>query len=186
MVKDNLIGEVLQPSGHFHGPPLDLLQQLRVLLVPRAPELDAVLQVGSHQGRAERQNHLPRPAGHAAFDAAQDMAGLLGCERTLLAHVQLFVHQYPQGLFFRAALDHIIPQPVLKPRIALTQVPLDDIPPFWRVNCTAQLGVIYKLAEGALDLTVNVIDENIEQHWSQYGPLRDTTRKNQKVLTQLC
>ncbi|KAK4806069.1 hypothetical protein QYF61_010278 [Mycteria americana] len=117
-----LVGEVLQPSDHFPGPPLDPLQQLHVLLVLRAPELDAVLQVGSHQSRVEGQNHLPRPYGHTSFDAAQDMVGLLGCERTLSAHVQLFVHQYPQVLFCRAALDHIIPQPVLKPRIAPTQV----------------------------------------------------------------
>ncbi|KAK4833055.1 hypothetical protein QYF61_027717 [Mycteria americana] len=98
----------------------------------------------------------------------------------------------------RAALAHIIPQPIWKPRIALTQVsdpalglvephdvhtgpllqlvqvPLDDNPPFWHVNCASQLGAICKLAEGALDLAVNVIDENIEQHWSQYEPLRDT------------
>ncbi|KAK4815509.1 LOW QUALITY PROTEIN: hypothetical protein QYF61_003067, partial [Mycteria americana] len=190
--------EVLQPSDHFCCPPLDPLQQLPVLLVLRAPELDAILQVRSHQSGVEGQNHLPRPAGHASFDAAQDMVGLLGCEHTLLAHVQLFVHQYPQVLSCRAALDHIIPQPVLKPRIVLTQdpalglvephevhtgpllqlvqVPLDDLLSFRRVNCTTQLGVICKLAEGALDLTVNVIDENIEQRWSQYGPLRDTTR----------
>ncbi|KAK4831893.1 LOW QUALITY PROTEIN: hypothetical protein QYF61_020040 [Mycteria americana] len=165
-----LIGEVLHPSDHFHGPPLDSLQQLHVLLVLRTPELDAGL---------------------------QDTVGLLGCERTLPAHVQLFIHQYPQVHFRRAALDHIIPQPVLKLRIAptqdpalvlvethevhtgpllqLVQVPLDGILSFWCVNCTTQLGVIYKLAEGSLGLSVNVIDENIEQYWSQYGPLRDTT-----------
>jgi len=45
--------------------------------VLRAPELDAGLQVGSHQSRSEGQNHLPQPAGHASFDAAQDMDGLL-------------------------------------------------------------------------------------------------------------
>ncbi|KAK4813810.1 hypothetical protein QYF61_026414, partial [Mycteria americana] len=118
------------------------------------------------------------------------MVGFLGCKRTLLAHVQLFVHQYPQVLFRRATLDHIIPQPVLKPRIAptqvqnvalglvephevhtgplleLVQVPLDGILSLRRVNCTTQLGVVSKLAEGALNLTVNVIDENIGQHWS--------------------
>ena len=44
-----LAGEVLQPSAHLCGPPLDLFQQLHVLLVFRAPELDAVLQVGSHK-----------------------------------------------------------------------------------------------------------------------------------------
>ena len=43
--------EVLQRSDHLHGPPLDLLQQLHVLLVLRAPELDAVLQVGSHKSK---------------------------------------------------------------------------------------------------------------------------------------
>ncbi|KAK4817891.1 hypothetical protein QYF61_002060 [Mycteria americana] len=122
------VGEVLQPSDHFCGPPLDLLQQLHVPLVLRAPELDAVLQVRSHQSRVEGQNHLPRPAGHTSFDAAQDTVGLLGCERTLLAHVQLFVHQYPQVLFRRAALDHIIPQPVLEPRIAPTQAKQPQLP----------------------------------------------------------
>ncbi|KAK4810857.1 hypothetical protein QYF61_008829 [Mycteria americana] len=101
-----LVGEVLQPSDHFHGPPLDSLQQLHVLLVLRAPELDAVLQVRSHQSGVEWQNHLPRPAGHASFDAAQDTVGLLGCERTLLAHVQLFIHQYP-SLYWNRGL----PQP---------------------------------------------------------------------------
>ncbi|KAK4815575.1 LOW QUALITY PROTEIN: hypothetical protein QYF61_004092 [Mycteria americana] len=191
-----LVGEVLQPSDHFRGPPLNPIQQIHVLVL-RAPELDAVLQVRSHQSGVEGQNHLPRPAGHASFDAARDTVGLLGCERTLSAHVQLFIHQYLQVLFCRAALDHIIPQSVLKLRIAptqdpalglvephelhtgpllqLVQVPLNAIPSFWHVNCTTQLGVICKLAEGALNLTVNVIDENIEQYWSQYGPLRDTT-----------
>ncbi|KAK4812205.1 hypothetical protein QYF61_009097 [Mycteria americana] len=36
-------GEVLQPSDHLHSPPLDLLQQVHVLMLG-APELDAVLQ----------------------------------------------------------------------------------------------------------------------------------------------
>ncbi|KAK4826957.1 hypothetical protein QYF61_012806 [Mycteria americana] len=185
-----LIGEVLQPSDHFRGPALDPIQQVHVLLVLRALELDAVLQVGSHQSRVEGENHLPQPAGHASFDAAQDTVGLLGCKRTLPAHVQLFVHQYPQVLFRRAALNPFITQPVLKPKIAptqvqdpalglvepheahtgpllqLVQVPLDDNASSWCVNCTTQLGVICKLAEGALNLAVNVIDENIEQHWS--------------------
>ncbi|KAK4825361.1 hypothetical protein QYF61_026880 [Mycteria americana] len=190
-----LVGEVLQPSDHFHGPPLDPLQQLHVLLVLRAPELDAVLQVGSHQSRVEGQNHLPRPAGHAAFDAAQDRVGLLGCEHTLLGHVQLFIYQYSQILLCRAALNHIIPQPVLilgiaptqvqdlalgfvEPhevhmdsfRFQLVQVPLDGILSLKHVNHTTQLGIVCKLAEGALDPTVYVTDEGIKQYWSQYCP----------------
>ncbi|KAK4827094.1 hypothetical protein QYF61_014196 [Mycteria americana] len=194
-----LIGEVFHSSDHFCGPPPDPLQQLHVFPVLRAPELDAVLQVGSHQSRAEGQNHLPRPAGHAAFDAAQDTVGFLGCECTLLGHIQLFIHQYPQVLLHRAALNPFIPQPVLilgadptqvqdlvlglaephevhmGPLLQLVQVPLDGIPSLRHVNCTTQLGVVCKLAEGALDPTVCVIDEDIKHYWSQYGPLRDTT-----------
>jgi len=117
-----LTGEVFQPSDHFCGPPLDLLQQVHVFPVLKAPELDAGLQVGAHQSRAEGQNPLPRPAGHAAFDAAQGTVGLLGCVRTWSAHVHLFIPQYPQVLLSRAALNPFIPQPVLIPGAAPTQV----------------------------------------------------------------
>ena len=37
-----LTGEMLQSSDHLRGPPLDLHQQLHVLPVLGAPELDAV------------------------------------------------------------------------------------------------------------------------------------------------
>ena len=47
-------------SDHFHGPPLDPLQQVHVFPVLRAPELDAVLQVRSHQSGVEGQNHFKR------------------------------------------------------------------------------------------------------------------------------
>ncbi|KAK4821329.1 hypothetical protein QYF61_018234 [Mycteria americana] len=151
------IGEVFHPSDHFCGPPLDLLQQVHVLLVLRAPELDAVL---------------------------QDTGGFLGCEHTLVAHVQLFIHQYSQVLLCRAALNPFIPQPVLVLGVAPTQVqdlalglvklhevdmgPL--LKPVQHVNCTTQLGVICKLAEHALNPTVYVIDEDIKQYWPQYRP----------------
>jgi len=38
------------------------------------------------------------------------------------------------------------------PFLELVQVSLDGILSFWCVSCTTQLGVICKLAEGALDL----------------------------------
>ena len=79
----------------------------------RAPELDAGLPVGSHQSRVEGQNPLPQPAGHTSLDAAEDTVGLLGCEHTLVAHVQLFIHQYPQVFLIRAALNPFIRQPLL-------------------------------------------------------------------------
>jgi len=60
----------------------------------RASELDAELQVGSHQGREEGQNPLPSPAAHTSLDAAQDRVGLLGCKCTLPGHVQLLINQH--------------------------------------------------------------------------------------------
>jgi len=59
------------------------------------------------------QNPLPRRAGHDSLDAAQDTGGLLGCKHTLLAHVELLIHQYPQVLLRRAALEPLSTQPVL-------------------------------------------------------------------------
>jgi len=133
--------------------------------------------VRSHQSGAEGQKPLPRPAGHTSLDAAQGTVGLLGCESTLPGHVKLFIHQYPQVLLLRVALNPFIHQPALIPGVAsiqvqdlalglvepqevhigplleLVQVPLDGIPSLRHVNCTTQLGVICKLAEGALDLT---------------------------------
>ncbi|KAK4829865.1 hypothetical protein QYF61_007257 [Mycteria americana] len=74
------------------------------------------------------------------------------------------------------ALGFVEPHEVhMGPLLKLVQVPLDGIPSLRHVNCTTQLGVTCKLAEGALDPTVYVIDEDIKQYWSQYGPLRDTT-----------
>ncbi|KAK4822133.1 LOW QUALITY PROTEIN: hypothetical protein QYF61_010256 [Mycteria americana] len=111
--------------------------------------------------RAEEQNYLPQPAGLASFDAAEDTVGFLDCERTVLAH-------YPQALPTRAALNSFIPQPVLIPGVALTQVPLNGIPSLRHVNCTTQLGVICKSAEGALNPTVYVIDEGTAHLQHQY------------------
>lgn len=49
--------------------------------------------VGSQESRAEGQNHIPHPAGHTAFNAAQDATGFWGCKHMLLGHVQLLTHQ---------------------------------------------------------------------------------------------
>jgi len=55
----------------------------------KTPELDAGLQVRSHESPVEGQNNLPQPASHT-FDAAQDTVGFLGCKCMLLDHVQFF------------------------------------------------------------------------------------------------
>ena len=48
-----LVGEVLQPFDHPHGPPLDLLQQLLALRGPRPRHSTPD---GPYKGRAERQS----------------------------------------------------------------------------------------------------------------------------------
>jgi len=113
---------VFHSVNHFCGPLVDALQQVHVLPVLRIPHLGTVLQVCPHQCRIEVQDHLPRPAAHASLDAAQDKVGFLGCESTLLAHVQFAIHQYPQVLFGRAALNPSIPHLVLVMGVASTRV----------------------------------------------------------------
>lgn len=54
--------------------------------------------MGFHEDKAEGQNQLLRPAGHAPFDEAQGMVDFLGCKWTLMAAVQLFIHQKPMSL----------------------------------------------------------------------------------------
>jgi len=50
------------------------------------------------------------------------MVVFLGCEHTLLAHVQLFIHQYTQEVLHRAALNLSSTQLVFVLEIAPTQV----------------------------------------------------------------
>ncbi|PKU47022.1 hypothetical protein llap_2675 [Limosa lapponica baueri] len=120
--------------------------------------------------------------GCPSLDAAQDEVGLLGCKCTLPACVQLFIQQYLQVLLGRAAPNPFIPQLVLIPAqvkdpalgffepyevhtgplLEIVQVPLAGILSLGCVSCTTQLGVICKLAEGALNPTVHVIDEDTE------------------------
>jgi len=87
-----------------------------------APELDTGLQVGSDESGVKGQNPLPRPAGHAALDAAQGRGGFLGCRCTLPAHVELLVHQCPHVLLLSAALEPLFTQPVLVFGITSTHV----------------------------------------------------------------
>lgn len=56
------------------------------------------------------------------------------------------------------------------------QIPLDGILPFCCVNCTIQIGIIVKLAEGTLHPSDFVVDKDVEEQWSQEGPLGNSTR----------
>jgi len=71
---------VLQPSDHLSGLPLDPLQQLLVLLILGASDLHTVLQMGPREGRVERDNPLPVPAGYLSSDGTQDTIGLPSCK----------------------------------------------------------------------------------------------------------
>ena len=79
------IWEVFQSSDCLHGPPLD--EALHLLGAPGL--VDAVLQMGPQEGRVERDNHLPVPAGHPSSDGAQDTICFQSCTSTLLNAFQL-------------------------------------------------------------------------------------------------
>ncbi|PKU44015.1 hypothetical protein llap_5686 [Limosa lapponica baueri] len=122
------------------------------------------------------------------------MLVFLGCEHTLLAHVQLFIHQYAQVLLGRSALNPFIPHPILIPGVALSQVqdpalglvelhevhmgpllelvqaPMDGIQSLRHDNCTTQFLCHPHLGESVLNPTVYVMNEVFGQCWSQYGP----------------
>lgn len=51
-----------------------------IVLVLGAPDLDMVLQVGSHKSRIEGKNLLSRVAGHFSFDAAAGCSWLSGLQ----------------------------------------------------------------------------------------------------------
>lgn len=60
---------------------------------------------------------------------------------------------------------------------------LDGIPSFCYINCTTQLTVISKLAEGPLNPTVLVIDTDVEEHQFQDRALRDHASTCTEPLT---
>jgi len=90
--------------------------------VLRAPELNIVLQVGLHKGRAEgTTTSLAMLATH--FDVALDTFGFLGCRCILPAYFELFIHHQFQVLLLRAALCPLFIQPIFMFGIALTPAP---------------------------------------------------------------
>ncbi|KAK4827372.1 hypothetical protein QYF61_017310 [Mycteria americana] len=178
-----LIRILLQTLHQLRCPSLDMLQYLNVSLVVRGPKLNTEF---------KGDKHFPTPAGHTIPDTSQDAVGLLGHLGTLLAHIQPAVNQYPQVLFHQAAFQPLFPKPAalhgvvmtqvqdpalslvephtidLGPSIQPVQVPLQSLPTLKQINAPAQLGVICKLTEGALDPFVQIIDKDIKQNWPQY------------------
>ncbi|KAK4817962.1 hypothetical protein QYF61_003482 [Mycteria americana] len=184
-----LIRLLLQTLHQLRCPSLDTLQHLNVSLVVGGPKLNTVF---------KGDNHFPGPAGNTIFDTSQDAIGLLGHPGTLLAHIQPAVDQHAQVLFCLAAFQPLFPKPValhgvvvtqvqdlalsfvephtvgLGPSIQPVQVPLQSLPTLKQINTPAQLGVICKLTEGALDPFVQIIDKDIKQNWPQHRALGNT------------
>ncbi|KAK4810060.1 hypothetical protein QYF61_007224 [Mycteria americana] len=193
-----LIRLVLQTLHQLRCPSLDTLQYLNVSLVVRGPKLNTVFKVRPHQCRVQGHNHCPSPAGHTVSDTSQDAIGFLGHLGTQLAHVQLADNQHSQVLLCWAAFQPLFPRPVvlhgvvvmevqdlalslvkphtIGPRSSIqpVQVPLQSLPTLKQINTPAQLGVICKLIEGALDPFVQIIDKDIKQEWPQHRALGNT------------
>ena len=154
----------------------------------KAPELDTALQVRSHQGRIKGLSPLPHPAGHTFFDAAQDMVGFSAAGAHCLVMLSFSSTNTRKYFSSGLSLNSFSAQPVFVlgitpthvqdlaldlvelhevctgPCLQLFQFLLDGIVSFQRVDCTTQLGVIGKLAEGALNPTVHVTDKDIRQY----------------------
>ena len=86
-----------------------------------SPELDTVLQLWPHHCWAEGKDQFPRPAGNTLPSAAWDTIGLLCFKGTLLAHVQLSVHQdshvFCKAAFLLGGSQHILVHRVVPPQI---------------------------------------------------------------------
>ncbi|KAK4825851.1 hypothetical protein QYF61_003102 [Mycteria americana] len=189
---------LLQTLHQLRCPSLDTLQHLNVSLVVGGPKLNTVFEVRPHRCRVQGHDHFPSPAGHAISNTSQDAIGFLGRLGTLLAHIQPAVNQHPQVLFCWAAFQPLFPKPValhgivvtqvqdpvlslveshtigLGPSIQPVQVPLQSLPTLKQINTPAQLGVICKLTEGALDPFIQIIDKDVKQNWHQHRALGNT------------
>jgi len=53
----------------------------------------------------------------------------------------------------------------LGPSTQCAQIPLQSLPTLEQISTPAQLGVICKLTEGALDPLIQIIGKDIEQNW---------------------
>ncbi|KAK4815596.1 hypothetical protein QYF61_004811 [Mycteria americana] len=194
-----LIRLLLQTLHQLRCPSLDTLQHLNVSLVVGGPKLNTVFKVRPHQCRVQGHDHFPSPAGHTVSDTSQDAIGLLGHLGTLLTHIQAAGNQHPEVLFCWAAFQPLFPKPVALHGVAVTQVqdlalglvephtigpspsiqpvqvPLQSLPTLKQINTPAQLGVICKLTQGALDPFIQIIDKDIKQDWPQHSALGNTT-----------
>ncbi|KAK4825281.1 hypothetical protein QYF61_026082, partial [Mycteria americana] len=149
-----LIRLLLQTLHQLRCPSLDTLQPLNVSLVVGGPKLNTVFEAAVNQHAqvllclAAFQPLFPKPVALRGVAVAQ-------------------VQDLAVGLVKPHTID-------LGPSIQPVQVPLQSLPTLKQINTPAQLGVICKLTEGALDPFVQIIDKDIKQNWPQYRALGNT------------
>ncbi|XP_048796179.1 uncharacterized protein LOC125691181 isoform X2 [Lagopus muta] len=200
------IAEMLQAPHHLAGPPLDSSQELPVCFVLGSPELDAVLQVRPQQGRAEGEDRLPRPAGHALCNAAQDAIGPLGHKGTLLAHGNLSSTRTPRSLSAELPSSTSSPilyccMPLFLPRCKTLHLLLLNLIRFsfaqlsacpalaeWQHGLQPILPTSYhhKLAEGGRYPLIKVTDEDVESRSVCDKPVAVSFLPSLAMLLLLC
>jgi len=184
-----LTGHTFQLFHQVWCPPLDAFKHVNILLQLWGPELFTALKVRPHQCWIQWDNHLFWTAGYAVFDASQDLDCPLGCQGTLLSHMNPAVNQHSQTPFCRAGLQPLVSQFILVTGVTPPQVqnpafgpvkghatgdclmlqsiqiPLQGLSSLERVNTTSQFSIISKLVNGAFSSCLQTIDKNIEQKW---------------------
>ena len=166
-------------------------KQIPTLLVLGTPGLDTLLQMGPH--RAEERETIPSLSSAATLLLMQPR--ILSAFQAASAHCWLmysfFIYQNSQVLLCRAFNYEFFSQSVLTSGTAPTQgqhlapdlvephlvhmglpfklaeVSVDGTPSQCITNCTTQISVACKCAEGVLDPTVYVIDKDVEEHQFQ-------------------
>ena len=67
------------------------------------------------------QDFFPSPTHNTIPDTSQDVIGLLGHLGTLLARIQLTVHQYTNVPFHQAAFQPLLSKPVGLPGVVVSK-----------------------------------------------------------------
>lgn len=182
---------LLQSLHHLCVPLLDSLQYIHVSVYRRAQNQTRIPAVASSMLSRAKGPSLPWSADNTLSNAAQDTICPLFCKGNggscsawcPLGRLNVFYCQAALqlgGLSTHCALAYSSPgarllqfsllnfMRLLSPLVQPVRVPLDGSTTLWHTSHSAQLGVIRKRVGGALCHSVRVINEDIEQDWSQY------------------
>uniref|UniRef100_A0A8B9GC99 Uncharacterized protein n=1 Tax=Amazona collaria TaxID=241587 RepID=A0A8B9GC99_9PSIT len=123
----------------------------------RTPELHTILQVRSHKSRVEGQDHLPRPAGHAPCDAAQDSVAFQTIIKVLQGREENQDHQVHP-----ASRDCLVDQDQLERMESLEnqgqKVISEDLDSqALRVKMVSQVNVVHRVLQDLLEQEVGQV-----------------------------